>query len=369
MLRGFRHTLFLLLQLGIVISGAGAVALYPDSWPSVLICVAGSVIASLICERIASKYLGRTLGRLRRLTDQLGHGRPVQPLETQPGDDFYKLISAINLVSTRLDEATVEEKRLNEKLRRTEKLAVLGELAANVAHEVNNPLDGIQNCLRIARRSLDDQERVRQMLDLMDSGLERIELIVRRLLTLARQQVIRPQRADLRSVIDSTVKMAADDFERRGLRISVSGDGRAALAHVDPPLLEQAFLNLMNNAADSMSEGGELSISVKRVAAEPGAPIQIDFCDDGAGIDAEDLPHIFEPFFTTKGGEKGTGLGLSIAARIIDAHHGSIGVAAREPRGAVFTIRIPSLPGGQPSTSRGDDAVAELAAAPTEPTR
>ncbi len=343
MLRGFRHTLFLLLQLGIVISGAGAVALYPDSWPSVLICVGGSVIASLICERIASKYLGHTLGGLRRLADQVGRGRPAQPMQTHPGDDFYKLISAINLVSTRLTEAAAEEQRLSQQLRRTEKLAVVGELAANVAHEINNPLDGIQNCARIARRAIDDRERVEQMLDLMDNGLERIELIVRRLLTLSRQHVIRPQRADLRSVIDSTIGLISTDFERRGLSVSVDSDDHSTLAHVDPPLLEQAFLNLMGNAADSMSVSGELSVRIRRETGEPGALVRIDFADDGAGIDPDVLPHIFEPFFTTKGGERGTGLGLSIAARIIDAHHGSISVAPREPRGTVFTVRIPCL--------------------------
>ena len=369
MLRGFRHTLFLLLQLGIVISGAGAVALYPDSWPSVLICVGGSVIASLICERIASKYLGRTLGRLRRLADQVGRGRPAPPMQTHPGDDFYKLISAINLVSTRLSEAAAEEQRLSEQLRRTEKLAVVGELAANVAHEINNPLDGIQNCARIARRAIDDRERVVQMLDLMDSGLERIELIVRRLLTLSRQHVIRPQRADLRAVIDATIGLISDDFERRGLRVSVDGDDHSTLAHVDPPLLEQAFLNLMGNAADSMSEHGELSVRIRRESGQGGALVRIDFADDGAGIDPHDLPHIFEPFFTTKGGERGTGLGLSIAARIIDAHHGSISVAARQPRGTVFTVRIPCLRNETRSTGRIDRSQAEASVGSAGPSR
>jgi signal transduction histidine kinase len=357
MLRGFRHTLFLLLQVGISVSGIIAVVLYPDSWKSVLICVAGATAASLLCERVAARYLRRTLGRLRRLADRLGHGRPAAPLEAHPGDDFYKLVSAINMVSARLAKAAAEEKRLNQQLRRTEKLAVIGELAASVAHEINNPLDGIQNCARIARRSIEDRERLEQMLDLMDGGLKRIELIVRRLLTLARQHVTRPERADLCELIDATLGPLADDLRRRGVRVRREHPAGPMPVSVDPPLLQQAFANLVYNAADAMPEGGELLIRVRRESEEDGSPIRIEFCDDGVGIPPENLGKVFEPFFTTKGGEKGTGLGLSIAARIVDAHHGAISVAPRSPRGVTFTVRLPAL-GAEPATARSSAASA-----------
>ena len=351
MLRGFRHTLFLLLQVGVVVSGGIALALWPDAWRAIAVCLIGALCSSLVCERIASHYLRRTLGRLRRAADDLGRGRQPMAIAAQPGDDFYKLVNAINLVATKLAEASEEEQRLHEQLRRRERLAFLGELAATVAHEVNNPLDGIQNCSRILRRSLDDPARAAQMLDLIDSGLARIDLIVRRLLTLAREHVIRPVEVRVREVVESALRASGAKFEDRGIRVIreyEDGDDRAS---ADPPLLEQVFVNLMLNAADSMPQGGELTIRVRRerggLKSEQDADgrdaVCVEVADRGTGIAPEVLPHIFEPFYTTKAGGRGTGLGLAIAARIVDAHGGTIGVSAREGGGTLFAVRVPAL--------------------------
>ncbi len=363
MLRGFRHTMFLLLQVGIAISGAIATWLEPDAWPAIAVCMAGSLMASLVCERVASVYLRRTLGQLRRAADDIGRGRRLEPLEAQPGDDFYKLIQAINLVATRLAEATSEEQRLHEQLRQRERLAFLGELAATVAHEVNNPLDGIQSCSRILRRSLEEPARAAHMLDLIDSGLERIHQIVRRLLTLARQQVIRPVEARVGDLVASALSAVESKFGDRGivatLEHAAGEDDRAA---VDGPLLEQVFVNLMTNAADSMPAGGTLSVRIEREAArardsagdgKPVERIRVSVRDSGEGIAPDVLPHIFEPFFTTKRGGRGTGLGLAIAARIVDAHAGSIDVDSQMGVGTTFVVHLPAA--DRASDSRGID--------------
>ncbi|MBW7904402.1 MAG: hypothetical protein LC135_12285 [Phycisphaerae bacterium] len=351
MLRGFRHTLFLMLQAAVLFSGGIALVLRPDAWQPIAICVAGAVLASLVCERIASRYLRNTLGRLRRAADDLGRGRATTTvIEAQPGDDLYKLVSAINLVATRLSEAAREQQRLNEELQRRERLAFLGELAATVAHEVNNPLDGVQNCARILRRSLDDPQRSRQMLDLIDGGLERIEIIVRRLLTLARQNVIRAERVHLARVVDNVVALQREKIEARNVRVATRIEARSDLASVDAPLIEQVLINLITNAVDSMPDGGELTLTVRRENAvhagdtAAGDVLCIDVADNGGGIPPHVLPHIFEPFYTTKQGGRGTGLGLAIAARIADAHQGAIEVADRPGGGTVFTVRLPALP-------------------------
>lgn len=351
MLRGFRHTLFLLLQIGVVVSAVVALLAWPTAWRPIAVCVIGALVASLVCERIASRYLRRTLGGLRRAADDLGRGRQPTALEAQPGDDFYKLVSAINLVATRLAEASKEEQRLHEELRRRERLAFLGELAATVAHEVNNPLDGIQNCSRILRRSLEDPSRATQMLDLIDDGLERIDLIVRRLLTLAREHVIRPVEARMRDVVEAALAASGAKFEDRGIRVNRQYELSDDRASVDPQLLEQVFVNLMLNAVDSMPDGGELTIAIR---GEPGGAkpersggdreaVCVEIADTGSGIAPDILPHIFEPFYTTKAGGRGTGLGLAIAARIVDAHDGTMNVASCEGDGTVFSIRIPAL--------------------------
>ena len=112
MLRGFRHTLFLSLQVAVVVSGGVALIFWPEAWRAIGVCLVGALLASLICERVASRYLRRTLGRLRRVADDLGRGGQPPAITTQPGDDFYKLVNAINLVANRLAQASEEEQRL-----------------------------------------------------------------------------------------------------------------------------------------------------------------------------------------------------------------------------------------------------------------
>lgn len=343
MLRGFRHRLFLLLQAGIVLSGAVAWFVHREAWAAIAIAVAGSVGASIICERLASVYLRNTLGRLRRVADGIGQGRYAIQLATQPGDDFHKLVKSINQVANRLAEAGRAEAHLQDELRRRERLAFLGELAATVAHEVNNPLDGLQSCTRILRRSLDDPRRSAHMLDLIDSGLERIELIVRRLLTLARHNVIRPTPVPLREVLEAAVRAVRTRLEARGITVVWHEPVCDDPVDVDSGLLEQVFVNLLVNAADSMAEGGEITLTIQ--PADPGAlperGVEVCVADCGSGIPDELLPHIFEPFFTTKSGGRGTGLGLPIAARIVDAHRGRIEVRPRPGGGTEVAVLLP----------------------------
>lgn len=354
MFRRFRHKLFFLLLTGILLSGAVALMLQPSAWRVVLICTLGSALTALIVGRIARSYLHVTLGRLRRVADDVGRGLPATTLDVQPGDDMYKLTAAVNVLAQRLADASREEMRLHEQLRRRERLAFLGELAASVAHEVNNPLDGVQNCARILRRSFDDPVRAGQMLDLIDSGLGRIELIVRRLLALGREHVVRPTEARLADVVEVALASVAPRIASRGIQIVRHFDTPDDRALVDQPLLEQVFVNLMNNAIDSMAGGGVLTLTVRREGGDAsgeeggGSALCIDVADTGSGIAPEVLPRIFEPFFTTKTGGNGTGLGLAIAARIVDAHHGTIRVAAGDGGGAVFTVRIPSPPAAVP---------------------
>ena len=212
MLRGFRHKLLLILHLGVLASAAAALALWPQAWPAVLVCAAGTIVTANWLGRLARRYLNASLGRLRRVADDISAGRPVTIAPLKPEQDLYRLNAAINTLAERLSEAARQQEHLQNELRRRERLAFLGELAATVAHEVNNPLDGVQNCARILRRSLaaadhrgpaeGDGARVMQMLDLIDGGLARIELIVRRLLTLARENAIRPQPVRLTRVLD-----------------------------------------------------------------------------------------------------------------------------------------------------------------------
>lgn len=365
MLRGFRHTLFLLLQVGTTLSALLAWLVWPEHWRPIAVCLAGTLLSSLICERIASRYLRRTLGRLRRVADDIGRGRQPDTLAALPGEDFHKMVNAINLVANRLAEANEEEQRLQEQLRHRERLAFLGELAATVAHEINNPLDGIQNCARILRRSGADPDRTAQMLDLIDSGLNRIDLIVRRLMTLAREHVIRPVTVDVRAVIESSLAAAQQRLESGNVAVRKQITDAPTLTQADPQLLEQVFVNIILNAVDSMPENGLLEIQVRRAAWNPPNPerdcseeaVYVEFRDNGSGIPPDVQPHIFEPFYTTKSGGRGTGLGLAIASRIIDAHSGAIQVTSEPGGGTCFTVQIPARP--EPATTPSREYLSE----------
>jgi len=362
MFRRFRHKLFWLLQTGILVSGAVGLAVQPAAWQVILVCTLGSSLSAMICGRIARSYLHATLGRLRRAAEDVGRGRAALALDVQPGDDMYKLTAAVNLLAARLAEASREEQRLHEELRRRERLAFLGELAASIAHEVNNPLDGVQNCSRILRRCLHEPQRAAQMLDLIDSGLARIELTVRRWLTLAREHVIRPSPARMSEVVQEALEIVGSKIEGRGIQIAQRFETDDDRVLADRPLLAQVFVNLILNAADSMPDGGTLTITIRREPARQGGSDEpalcVDVADTGIGIPAEVLPHIFEPFFTTKTGGKGTGLGLAVAARIVDAHRGSIQVVPRDGGGTVFTVRIPAAAGQVIEPAAVRDAVA-----------
>jgi len=357
-LRGFRHTLFILLQLGLLLSAIVSFCVEPGAWQAILICLTGGLIVVWIGEKLARHWLKSTIGRLRRVAEDIGHGRPAALLPVNPGDDLYKLVRAFNLLASRIEEASREQKRLEEQLRRSERLATLGELAASVAHEINNPLDGLQSCVRILRRSLDDPARAGQMLDLIDSGLGRIDLIVRRLLTLARQNAIRPVQTRLGQVLESALKAVASQLESRRIKVHRHFETADDLVLGDPALLEQVFVNLLVNASDAMeAEGGVLTLVLRREeesggAAPSGGPtLVVEVHDSGCGIPPDALPRIFEPFYTTKTDGRGTGLGLPIAARIIDAHRGSITVRPAEPRGTVFCVRMAALVPAAPKSS------------------
>jgi signal transduction histidine kinase len=371
MLRGFRHTLFLLVQSGIVISAAIALLIYPGSAHAIAICMAGGMVAVWLSERLARRWLRATLGRLRRLAEDIGQGRSSGALTVRKGDDLYKLVSAVNLLASRLEEVTREEKRLQEQLRKTEQLALLGELAASVAHEVNNPLDGVQSCTRILRRSLHDPARTEQMLDLIDSGLARIGLIVRRLLTLAREHVIRTVEVRTRDVLESALAAVANKIDANCIRVIRQCEAEDDRVLADAQLLEQVFVNLFLNAADAMNNGGTLTLTTRfecPAEAAPGMPtpeiLSVEVRDTGHGIPASLLPRIFEPFYTTKTAGKGTGLGLPIAARIVDAHRGTISVKPIEQRGTVFTVRLPAF---RPDRAGADAVPSDFPALPAEP--
>jgi two-component system, NtrC family, sensor kinase len=221
------------------------------------------------------------------------------------------------------------------------KLAAVGELAASVAHEINNPLYAARNSLYLIEQDLPPDAPQRQFLDIAQGELGRIARIITRM-----RDFYRPTRAELEPTAINDVLMATVDLVQTHLRhghVAVVTDLAVDLpemtAHTDQ--IRQVFLNLMLNACDAMPNGGTLRITSHARAASDNQPAQIivQIADTGVGIAPEHQTHLFEPFYTTKA--QGTGLGLAISAHIITQHNGQIELASELGVGTTFTISLP----------------------------
>jgi signal transduction histidine kinase len=244
--------------------------------------------------------------------------------------------------------ATVEHLRgqLSEKsrlLERKNRLAALGEMAAGMAHEIRNPLGGIQLYASMLSRDVSDRPGAHELVQKISSGVRRLESIVSQVLQFSRDIRVNPVESDLADIVHHAVELAAHGRSLGQIRCEVRGV-RPMPVTVDPVLLGQAVLNLALNGIDAMNEtAGDgrrtLRVEYRRPSVNSDAKqFHLVVRDDGAGIAPELFDRIFNPFFTTKG--SGTGLGLAIVHRIVEAHDGVITAANCESGGAKFEIRI-----------------------------
>jgi PAS domain S-box-containing protein len=239
-----------------------------------------------------------------------------------------------------------EEQRISEELARTqvqlvqaEKMASLGKLAAGVAHQLNNPLNGITLFASLTMEEHELSDEVRKNLFRIRKDAERCRDTVRELLEFSRQagRNIRPH--DINQSVERTLFLLENQTLFQNIEIDRRLSPSLPSIPVDVQQMNHVFMNIILNAADAMSGAGRLT--VRSSLSEDGRHVCVEIADTGGGIAPEVLPHIFEPFFTTKEAGKGTGLGLSVAYGIVLEHRGSIRVASRPGEGAVFTVELP----------------------------
>ncbi len=219
------------------------------------------------------------------------------------------------------------------------RMAAIGELAANVAHEINNPLTSVLGYTSHLLRTLDLSEESRQKLRLMEQETLRVRKIIRNLLDFSRQRSSRMQPGDVLKPLRESVALLQGAADRSSVRIIEEYPDAPVVVRMDHNEMKQVFINIVNNALHAMARGGTLRISL---APARGREIAIVFEDSGHGIPEEHLGKIFEPFFSTKNEGDGTGLGLSISERIIQGHGGRIEVVSAVGRGSTFRVSLPS---------------------------
>jgi two-component system NtrC family sensor kinase len=240
---------------------------------------------------------------------------------------------------TELSEFTRELEKSQDQLIRAEKLAATGKIAASLAHEINNPLQAIHNCLHLVihKSSLGQDKRL-EYLSMAQEEVERLIDLVQRMLDFYRPSKETVTPVDIEALLDDVLSLAAKRLQHA--RVMVHRDATSPLPLVDgvSNLLKQVFLNIIINAVEAMPSGGDLYIETTR--DERRQEVSISFTDAGEGIPVAELANIFDPFFTTK--PKGTGLGLSVSHGIIERHGGRIDVRSDVGKGSTFTVRLPA---------------------------
>ena len=260
---------------------------------------------------------------------------------TKEDKEFLSLLSgqmAVALENARLYEA--ERKALadlqatHEQRIHTERLAALGEMSAQIAHEINNPLGIIKNYLMLIRKSQDDSTQSAKYVEIVGQEIDRITAIVRELLQNHRSRQTDYHVIDVLNVIEEVVSFMSPQFSQSNIKCTCLFAADSLKVKASRENLKQVFMNVLLNAIDAMPRGGDIKIMTCRQGGE----FLIQFQDSGPGVPEKHLPHIFEAFFTTKAEGKGTGLGLAVCFGMIKKHRGTITFKNTDKGGCVEII-------------------------------
>ena len=304
-----------------------------------------AVVLAIIISYLLSKSVMRPVNKLIRATEKIAAGTSPKPikLDYAPpeiealGKAFNSMIAAIQARDQQLHRQT------HEKLMRSDRLAMIGQLAAGVAHEINNPLGSILLFSRLVMQQTPPQGKIRENLDRIEKETKRCHTIVRGLLDFARERKPLVESLDINQVLDATLKLFEGQFLFQNIQVVREYNTQLPAVEADQSQLQQVLMNIILNAVDAMNGIGRLVLATRE--SESAGFIDIGISDSGSGIPPENLDRVFDPFFTTKGVGHGTGLGLSVSYGIVQNHGGDIAVSSTPGSGATFTISLPSAKG------------------------
>lgn len=261
----------------------------------------------------------------------------ISEKEKQDRDELIITQTRFEFLQNELEKAYKNLQDVKSQVEQSEKLASIGRLSAELAHEINNPLDGIKNCLIVIKNELEDPQRKKRYFELIDEALYDIECAVRDLLDYAKKHEPVWGEVDINGVLERTIIMADYKLQKTGIKVETGFEAGLPRITGDSHQLQEVFFNIILNAIDAMPTGGRLTIETAKI----GNFADIKIIDTGVGIRQEDMANIFQPFYTTKQLGQGTGLGLSVSLEIVRKHDGDINVYSEQGKGTAFSITLP----------------------------
>jgi len=256
----------------------------------------------------------------------------------ETNDEIGFLVFQFNNLKKRLSLSKQQLAKAQKQIYQSEKLASIGRLASGVAHEINNPLNGIKNCLYAIHKEPENLKQTKEYLTLVNEGMDYIENVVQKLLGFARKQSTTLETIDINDLISKVVRLLEYKLKQKNIELTLTLKEGLPVFKADSQLIQEVIMNLLMNSLDAVSSKGEIVITSyyhdeKRIA--------FSVADNGAGIKADELQNIFDPFYTTKEPGIGTGLGLSVSLGIVEQHGGKILVESSPMTETKFTVILP----------------------------
>ncbi len=283
------------------------------------------------------------LTRLLSAVRKVGEGDLNQRIEVGTRDELGALAMTFNEMTEKLRNINLELEKAQAKLLQAAKMTTAGQFSAGIAHEINNPLAGVLNCIRTLLANPEVKGQSRGYMELSLKGLIRIENIIKQVLGAGGEIRFEPKMLDVKIPLEESVSLSMPRLCGRDIRLEKNIPAGSMGVFGDSLLLQQVFLNIINNAVDAMDSGGSLAVAVR--PARKNSEVEITFSDTGEGVKKQDIEKIFDPFFTTKAVGKGVGLGLFLSYNYIQKHNGSISMESIEGRGSTVSVALPANPG------------------------
>jgi two-component system NtrC family sensor kinase len=319
---------------------------YADIQDQTILVFVGITAAGVLLTTLLAFFIARQISRpihdLVTASKQLADGNLETKVELTSRDEFGSLSHHFNRMAAALKERDDRLKEFTKrKIMESERLAIVGQLSANVAHELNNPLQGIVTYSSLLLEQDVCDGPARNNLEKIAIQANRCRQIIRGLLDFSRQEKPHKTLININDLLRRCISLLENQANFQNISILKNFDESLPMIVIDPSQIERVFMNLMINAAEAMTDGGALSLTTCFGLNEK--YIEIEVKDSGHGISIEDMDRIFNPFFTTKDVGHGVGLGLAISYGIVKEHNGEIDVESEIGKGTTFIVSLPVI--------------------------